>query len=47
MAFVKYNEDGVQKRKPVLVDCSGDEVRTEQNHKGSVDINDIVAKQGV
>lgn len=30
-----------------VIDCSKDEVRTEQNHKGSVDINDIVAKQGV
>ena len=50
--FAKYDENGKLIRNKVTIDCqakieSGDEViLTEQNHKGTVDINEIVNKAG-
>ncbi len=55
--YIKQNKTGSEKlmsfqsTQPrytdAVIDCSNDEVKTEQNHKGSVDINDIVNKHGI
>jgi len=52
MSFARFDEKGKLIRTRVVIDSqlaieNGEENRTEQNHKGAVDINDIVAKQGV
>lgn len=44
MAFAKYDENNKLIRNKVVCDCSNDKPITEQNHKGSVDINEIVRK---
>lgn len=53
MSFARYDKDGNLIRHRVVVDCQkaiedGDEIiLTEQNHKGEVDINNIVSKHGL
>lgn len=47
--FYKVDEKGNQIRNQVVLDCSADEMLTEQSHKDEVDINQIIkrhAKQG-
>lgn len=52
MSFYRRDENGKIIRNQVVIDCQKaiddgiDELRTEQNHKGSVDINEIVSKAG-
>jgi hypothetical protein len=45
--FSRYDADGKLKRNPVYVDCSEDEIITEQNHKQEVDINNIIRRHGL
>jgi hypothetical protein len=47
MSFYKYNEDGSIVRKRVVLDCSDDELITEQNHKDEVNINKIIQRHGI
>lgn len=47
MSFYKVDKDGKQIRNRVAIDFSDTEVLTEQNHKGAVDINKIVATHGI
>lgn len=47
MFYKKNDLDKNEDKEYPIIDCSGDELLTEQNHKGSVDINNIVSKQGV
>jgi len=47
MSFAKYNESGELIRNRVVVDCSKDELLTEQNHKDEVNINNIIRRHGI
>ncbi|AXL14469.1 internal scaffolding protein [Microviridae sp.] len=45
--FMKIDEMGEQVRNRVTLDCSNDDLKTEQAHKAEVDINNIVRRHGV
>ena len=45
--FTRLDSAGKVEIRKIQIDFSNDEVITEQNHKGSVDINEIVAKHGI
>lgn len=45
--FIRVDSDGNQIRRKVVVDCSEDEILTEQSHKDEVNINNIVKRHGV
>lgn len=46
MTFARFDADGKQIRNQVTVDCSDDEIITEQSHKDEVNINNIVRRHG-
>lgn len=45
--FGWYNDKGKPAQKRVTLDCSKDELLTEQSHKKEVDINNIIKKHGM
>lgn len=45
--FARYDSKGKLIRNRVVVDCSGDEILTEQNHKDEANINSIVKRHGM
>lgn len=47
MTWLRKNEDGSIKRYRVVVDCSNDDLITEQSHKEEVNINNIVRRHGI
>lgn len=48
MSFLRRDEKGeIIRYSLAVIDCSNDEVLTEQNHKTEVDVNHIVSSRGV
>lgn len=47
MSFYKRDIDGNVIRKKVTLDCSVDDLLTEQSHKDEVNINNIVKRHGI
>jgi phage internal scaffolding protein len=50
MSFMRYKEtkDGLKlDRKKVVIDCSNDEILTEQSHAREVNINQIIKRHGI
>lgn len=48
MTFRRYDNDGkVFRYKKAVIDCSEDEIITEQSHRDEVDINNIVKRHGI
>lgn len=47
MSFIRYNENGEPRRNRTVLDCSGDDIIVEQNHKQEVDINNIIRRHGI
>lgn len=48
MSFLRRDENGeIVRYTEAVIDCSNDEVLTEQNHKTQVDVNYIVSSRGV
>lgn len=45
--FIRYDQDGKQIRRKVVLDCSNDDPIVEQSHKNEVNINNIIKRHGM